>query len=276
MTRARATPVEDRAARRALPASVAEQVEEWILTERFNSGGRLPPERQLAATLGTSRNVLREALRILETRGTVEVRHGVGAFVADTVGTSVVLPLQMRLESVQLPVEEVSVARQTIECAVVGFAARARDELDLQELRSLLDRSVRAAEAQDREQFGEAALSFHEALGACTHNRLLRDIQTGLTRTTANVRGLVSDPEAMQASLRFHTKLFEAVVARDAGLASAVMLMHLLDDGERVMATLHNEAVAESTSLKGRQQSVRASNPVNVRNADRSTRRTSP
>ncbi len=43
-------------------------------------GGRLPPERQLAGMLGTSRPTVRGALRVLQTRGMIEVRRGSGCY----------------------------------------------------------------------------------------------------------------------------------------------------------------------------------------------------
>ena len=65
------------------PREVARQVEGWILGRRFGAGSKLPGERELAIRLETSRNVPREALKILETRSVVKVCRGVGTFVAD-------------------------------------------------------------------------------------------------------------------------------------------------------------------------------------------------
>lgn len=91
------------------------------------AGSKLPAERELASRLGASRNVLREALRILETRGVVEVRHGVGTFLAQqTAEGRVTIPVQLQLEASQLSVDEILVARRAIECAVVEVGAEQR------------------------------------------------------------------------------------------------------------------------------------------------------
>src|SRR5215475_540382 len=60
---------------------VAEQIGGLIHTGEFRVGDRLPPERELAKTLGVSRPVVREAMIALEIAGLVEVRGGAGAFV---------------------------------------------------------------------------------------------------------------------------------------------------------------------------------------------------
>ncbi|MQB02265.1 MAG: GntR family transcriptional regulator, partial [Actinobacteria bacterium] len=56
----------------------------WLVVHMSNAdmgpGDRLPPERQLATSLGVSRASLRQAMAALEVQGVVEVRHGDGAY----------------------------------------------------------------------------------------------------------------------------------------------------------------------------------------------------
>ena len=61
---------------------VAEQIEQFVAGNELAPGDRLPGERELCDLLGVSRASVREALRSLETRGVVRVRHGKGVFVA--------------------------------------------------------------------------------------------------------------------------------------------------------------------------------------------------
>lgn len=53
----------------------------WLASGRHRPGDRLPPEQQLAASLGVSRGTLRSALERLETTGEVVRRQGSGTFV---------------------------------------------------------------------------------------------------------------------------------------------------------------------------------------------------
>lgn len=239
----------------ALPREVAREVERWARTRRLGPGSRLPAERDLAGRLGASRSVLREAIKILETRGLVEVRHGVGTFlVAPGNRGQLTIPVQVRLEASRLPVEEIFLARRTIECAVTEVGARLRDELDLAEMQSLLDEAARAAAVQDQPAYIEADLRFHEVLGQCTHNPLLQEVQREITRSTAAVRGVASaTQDAMQAAVGFHGGILEAFRRGDADEARAVMLLHLVDAGERAMAALLDEQ-----SWREHEQAVRA------------------
>jgi GntR family transcriptional regulator, transcriptional repressor for pyruvate dehydrogenase complex len=226
--------------RRALPQEVAREIEGLVKSKRFPSGSQLPSERELAIRLGTSRNVLREALRIIETRGLVVVRHGIGTFVTDQADPErLTIPVQMRLEASRMPVEEIFLARRTIECAISEVAAQERDEFDLRDLRSLLEATAKAEAARRGPAFIEADLEFHDLIGRCTHNPLLQDIQSEVTRATAAVRGIASTTrDSMRSALRFHGEIVDAIARKDGPVARAVMLIHLIDAGERVLGAL--------------------------------------
>lgn len=60
---------------------IADQVRHLIQSGPYPAGSRLPPERELAQTLGVSRPSLREALIALEIDGTIEIRMGSGIYV---------------------------------------------------------------------------------------------------------------------------------------------------------------------------------------------------
>ena len=67
--------------------NVAEKISTMILTERrFRPGDKLPNERDFAEELGVSRTSIREALKLLNANGMLEIRRGVGAFVRETPG----------------------------------------------------------------------------------------------------------------------------------------------------------------------------------------------
>lgn len=67
--------------RERLYESLAQHISDFIEAQGLTPGDRLPSERQLASELGVSRATLSRALAALETKGVIEVRHGVGALV---------------------------------------------------------------------------------------------------------------------------------------------------------------------------------------------------
>ena len=63
---------------------VQEAVKKIILQRRLAVGDPLPTETELMDELGIGRNSVREALKVLEAVGIVDIRHGFGTFVGRT------------------------------------------------------------------------------------------------------------------------------------------------------------------------------------------------
>ncbi|MDE3229632.1 MAG: FadR family transcriptional regulator, partial [Chloroflexota bacterium] len=68
--------------KQGLDKRIVAYIQQRIERGELRSGDRLPAERELAAQLGVSRTVLREALHTLAAYGLVDLQHGRGVFVA--------------------------------------------------------------------------------------------------------------------------------------------------------------------------------------------------
>ena len=86
---------------------------------------RLPAESVLAEQFGVSRMGVREALRVLELQGLVEVRHGYagGVFVAEPNGAALLGALEDSLRQGQVGADELYQARVLVEPAIARLAA---------------------------------------------------------------------------------------------------------------------------------------------------------
>ena len=65
----------------SLHRKIADAIIDYINTSGLKAGEKLPSERALSESLSISRNSLREALRVLENEGIIEVRTGKGTYV---------------------------------------------------------------------------------------------------------------------------------------------------------------------------------------------------
>ena len=71
-----------------LPDIIAERIREYIIDEPIKVGEKLPTEKALSDKFSVSRSTIREAMKILEAGNIVEIRHGLGSFVALNTGLS--------------------------------------------------------------------------------------------------------------------------------------------------------------------------------------------
>ena len=107
--------------RERLHDRLATHISDFIDAQGLSAGDRLPSERQLAAELGVSRATLSRALASLESKGRIEVRHGVGALVRSPGGAGELDALASTLTAT--PRDEVAVAREAVLAGIARAAA---------------------------------------------------------------------------------------------------------------------------------------------------------
>src|SRR5690606_7277643 len=118
----------DPVSRTSLTESVAERIEDWIIGSDQTAGARLPSERELARRFAVSCIVVREALGRLEARGLIDVRAGVGTFVAAAQAANVTRSLSLYLSRGDVGLEHLFDVRLALEPAMAAAAARSADE----------------------------------------------------------------------------------------------------------------------------------------------------
>ena len=154
---------------------VAEQLRRRIMNGELEIGERLPPEDELNQQFGIARTTLREALRVLESQGLLEIRRGRGGGPVVTKPNlepaSTALAIALQLEGAT--VGHLHEVRRMIEPNAAGMLAHKHTDADIAALGQAIDLAAIAAEANDTRAFGEAAASVHETLLERTANPAL-------------------------------------------------------------------------------------------------------
>ena len=150
-------------------------IEAKILSGELPVGQQLPPERQLAQSMGVSRAVVNSGIVELENRGFLDVRPRVGTFVADyrRAGTMETLKSIMTYNRGRLRNEEIrsilEVRDALDKLAVADFIPHVT-ELDNM---LLLEKVEAIRQARDNRQAAEAAFAFQHELAMLSGNTLL-------------------------------------------------------------------------------------------------------
>ena len=151
-----------------------------ILRDEWEAGSRLPAERELAASYGTNRNTLREAIRKLESASLVTVRQGQGVTVTDYRHAGTMDLLGPFLEHGKDGRERLAVLFDLLHVRVhvlemaVGMAADRAQPEDIAKLRNVAARQLAAFEAEDRTALAENDLEMVEALVDAAHSLTMR------------------------------------------------------------------------------------------------------
>lgn len=208
----------------ASPASLVDQaiggMRALLDSGEWAVGTRIPPEPALAASLGVSRNTVREAVKALAHLGLLQVRRGDGTYVLAT--TEMQALMHRQLDRVEIG--DLLEVRHLIEVRAAELAAQRRTEDDLASLDAAMGRRSAALAAGDGAAFVAADVEVHVAVVAAAHNRVLADLYDGLVDTlAASIAPATDDPLAAE-----HHAVVEAVRAADP-VAAAAAATDLLD-----------------------------------------------
>lgn len=153
---------------------VVEQIQETILAGKLKPGETLPSERELKEMLQVSRGTLREALRVLEQKGLIEIKLGVGggAVVQDVSYNQINESLALLIRYQKVSLQHLSEFRVGVEGRVSALAAERSTPADVIRLKSLLEQARQFAEkgSDFQREFVEVDKQIHLALAEITGN----------------------------------------------------------------------------------------------------------
>ena len=153
---------------------VVEQIQETILSGKLKPGEMLPAERELKEMLQVSRGTLREALRVLEQKGLIEIKLGVGggAVVQDMSYDQMNESLALLIRYQKVSLQHLSEFRVGVEGRVTELAAARATPADVVRLKSLLEQARGFVQkgSDFQKEFVEVDKQIHLALAEITGN----------------------------------------------------------------------------------------------------------
>lgn len=207
---------------------VADELRALIAGKQYLPGEKLPVEGELAAHFGVSRITVREAMRKLDIMGIVEVRQGAGTFVREITPNAYIKTLLPMLSMDNNSLKDIFEVRQVIECKSAELAALNATPEDLSQVKRVLAKMPEAARTGKLRQYNELDLQFHYAVAKCTHNQILITIQELLSDLVEGSISMGLTPlNALEHSVIFHRKIYEAIVKRDSVSATGLMNAHI-------------------------------------------------
>ena len=220
-----------------LGTGVVNQLADDIVAGRYPPGSTLPTEADIGRRFGVSRTVVRESVQLLQGKGLVLIRRGVGTVTCGSESwdmlDDVILEALVRNDHTLAVLDELVAVRVSLERDMAAAAAAARTSQHAAALQAAYDAMIR--EASDVEAFAEADVAFHDIVMAASGNRLGRAIVTSIhskARTTGRYVGATS-PTFATLTLDEHRKILDAIRSQDPAAASAAMRDHIVDSWSR-------------------------------------------
>lgn len=216
----------------AIAQDVSFRLEQLILDGGLVPGQKMASERQLAARLGVSRAIIREALHELQGRGVIETRHGKGSFVARIVpvdeGDNGDSPLQQLFNGHPRTLYDLLEVREQLEGQAAYLAAQRATDLDLHRI----TKAYEALEQTNPLTNADPDHSFHQAIVEASHNPVLMHVLSGLKNlmlltVQASVVNLNPQEELRNTISRHHKRIYRAIMARKPQASKRIAMEHV-------------------------------------------------
>ncbi len=208
---------------------IADHIREMVESRELSPGDQLPPERELAITLGVSRTSLREAIRALEMIGEVETKVGVngGTFIREVSLDHAMNIVQSMFNRTNQVLTDIVEVRLILETKSAYYAAKRRTDEDLKDLFEVIDEMEKDIKNGG---FGmKADHKYHLTVAKASENKFLFSLSQLLEDMIEQTRlNTLSEKGVPEEALEDHRKITEAIKNKNATLAEVFMRSHLM------------------------------------------------
>jgi len=218
---------------------IAELIQGYIAEHQLQPGDRLPTELELGEQFGVSRNIVRDAVKVLTPLGLLRTRRGSGIYV----GQAATLP-QLPMLDPSSPVQpenmrELFEFRRFQEMQTAALAAQRITVAELKALEQWLTTNRAAAKSEDRDTFLSSDDAFHRGIALAAHNMFyIQSVTTVLQLQRWAVHMITGGaPGSSLAAVNQHAAIFEAIRDGQPERAAEAARVHI----ESVFAAYEQE-----------------------------------
>lgn len=210
----------------SLSGSLVRRIKELIQTGEYKAGDRLPSIMEMARRFGVGHPTIRESLKILETMGVVEVRHGSGVFVARSEELLMLaIPDFSGTVTKKLLVDLIN-TRMSLEMRSASDAVRNGTDAHLHEMHRLL--MIAAENLENDVVLSSANMSFHREIAVASGNTVLTQMLDVIQDLFQAEQRLILGIFGSRAQdHKEHLGILDALEQRNEGLCVERMRQHL-------------------------------------------------
>jgi len=213
--------------RERLSESAVNQIKDFIIKNGLGPGERLPSERELSSKLQISRASTREAVRVLEIMGLVQVRPGKGIFVKDLTG-DLFVPLPTWVSDYRDTIHKHFEARLILEPEICALAARRATDQDIENLKKNIDKQAGLTE-KDMADIIQTDIDFHCLLGEAAQNETLLMLLQSIARISFHGwKAALRTKSRNKTAVNEHRELLERIREHDEEGARTLMREHMV------------------------------------------------
>lgn len=211
--------------RENLREQIADSIQEMVAANQIQPGTQLPSERDLAKSIGVNRATIREAIRVLEQRGLVQMRTGSGTYVVDVPASTVTESIERYFAFGTCSHEDLVKLREILDPEIAALAAERATGAEIETLRKLVE-EIESAFREDTLRYAATDAQFHEVVAGATHNDLIIAITSGLHKIMTRWILAQSQTHRLEGGALSHRSVYQAIADRSPDAARQAMRIH--------------------------------------------------
>jgi GntR family transcriptional regulator, galactonate operon transcriptional repressor len=207
---------------------IIERFGRQIVAGDYAPGAALPSENDLCAQFDTSRNIVREAVKVLSAKRLIDVQRHRGLYVMSRENWNYLDSdvLHWALETHDgnpALIAALNDVRGVVEPAIGRWAADRATAADLALIETALNDMRAHADDGEKDAFNEADIRFHKAVLAAAHNPVMLQLADAISALQRAIfdHTFLANEKLMRRTLEQHNDLFEAIRYKDAVAAEA-------------------------------------------------------
>lgn len=204
---------------------VSDRLADALFRGDYASGARLPTEHELAKQFGVSRNVVREAVHELRSRGLVETRQGSGTVVSGEFHKPVRVMMADMLTGRGDSEGKLLELREVLEVKIAMLAAERATSSQIGEMEELLSKFESAG--SDLQKCAEYDVAFHTAVSRAARNELFGLVITPLNELLLSTRQKALSRSGFRVAAEGHRAILDAIRNHNPSLAAKRMEGHI-------------------------------------------------
>ena len=203
-------------------------VEQQVMQGRYKKGDKLPPERELAALLGASRNSVREGLGILERMGAISSQQGAGNFISDNFEKTLVEVMTLMFILEEGTFREISEFRYALETQAQALAMDHISKKQLADIEYYMSMLEKTPEEDMKAYYDK---KIHYTITAASGNRFIIDNLQALTAVMdvfiKDMRAkILSDGSNSEGLMAAHREMVEALREKNMEKGMQALKVH--------------------------------------------------
>lgn len=232
--------------KKLLGSQIEEELMNYILHEPVGIGEKLPNEFELAEKFGVGRSTIREAVKVLVSKGALEVRRGAGTYVVSTTTLEEdPLGLAKLGDKYKLALELLDV-RMMLEPEIAVMACEHITPEEKEQLRQLCD-EVEELYLSGKNH-AQKDVEFHTCIARCSRNRVV-EVLIPIINTAVLTFVNLTHRQLMKETLETHRAITDSIIKGDSVGAKCAMNMHLTYNRQRIME-MYEEHLREEEKNK--------------------------